>query len=366
MKKKKSQPSGAHHAPHAPRAAAVESAPAFRLTVFPKEFERHIWEEIDKRFYIILFSCWIFIYSICIFLGIKQYSEADLQESIRKRYLKEFYEAEIIEPIVSEEEEEGLGVGEEEEKKTDERADRDRGKTDETRGQSVAERAAARRAAAAARSAARGRMEAQVAGSGILGVLSAGGIGGSGDAVADVLGSAGGGVGDLDALLSSVGGLATASAAGQRSRLGSRGGGRSTGSADVTDLIQGVGSVGSASIGRKGSIRLAIGDASVSGRGSKAANRGSDEILRVINSHTDAINYCYKREAKLDPNLKGTVTVQFVINFNGRVGNVRILSNSTNNKQLESCIINKIRLWRFKEIDQREGDVTTRTKFIFG
>jgi TonB family protein len=361
MKKSKSQPS----TQRVPRAAAMESAGAFRLTVFPKEFERNIWEDLDKRFYIILFSCWIFVYSICIFLGMKEYSEADLQESIRKRYLKEFYEAEIIEPIVIEEEEGGPGIGEEEEKK-DERAERDRGRTDETRGQSAAERAQARRAAAAARGAARSRMEAQIAGSGILGVLSAGGIGGSGDAVIDVLGSAGGGVGDLDAVLSSVGGLATASSAGQRSRLGSRGSGRATGSADVTDLIQGVGSVGSASIGRKGSIRLAIGDATVSGRGSKAANRASDEILRVINSHTDAINYCYKREAKLNPNLKGTVTVEFVINFNGRVGNVRIISNSTNNKKFESCIINKIRLWRFKEIDRREGNVTTRTKFIFG
>ena len=363
MKQKKSQP----NTQGAPRAAAAGGAGAFRLTVFPKEFERNIFEELDKRFYIILLCSWIFTYTVGIILGTREYAEDALQDEIRKRYLKEFYEAEIIEPVIAEEEEEaGPGIGEEIEEKVDERAERDRGRSDEARGQSAAERAAARRSAAAARSAARRRMEAQIAGSGILGVLSAGGGGGSGDAVVDVLGSAGGGVGDLDAVLSSVGGLATASSAGQRSRLGSRGGGRATGSADVTDLIQGVGSVGSASIGRKGSIKLAIGDASVSGKGSKAANRASDEILRVINSHTEAINYCYKREAKLNPNLKGTVTVQFVIAFDGRVRDVRITSNSTNNKQLEACIKNKMRLWRFKAIDRREGNVTTKTKFIFG
>ena len=360
------QNKGQRNTQGAPRAAAAGGAGAFRLTVFPKEFERNIFEELDKRFYTILLISWIFTYTVGIILGTREYAEEDLQDEIRKRYLKEFYEAEIIEPIIEEEEEGGPGIGEEVEEQQDERAERDRGRSEEARGQSAAERAAARRSAAAARSAARRRMEAQIAGSGILGVLSAGGGGGSGDAVADVLGSAGGGVGDLDAVLSSVGGLATASSAGQRSRLGSRGDGRSTGSADVTDLIQGVGSVGSASIGRKGSIKLAIGDASVSGKGSKSANRASDEILRVINGHTEAINYCYKREAKLNPNLKGTVTVQFVIAFDGRVRDVRIVSNSTNNKKLEACIKNKMRLWRFKPIDRREGNVTTKTKFIFG
>ncbi len=64
----------------------------------------------------------------------------------------------------------------------------------------------------------------------------------SGDAVADVLGEAGGGTGDLNAVLSGVGGLATASSAGQRSRLGSRGAmARVTGSADVNELLSGVG-----------------------------------------------------------------------------------------------------------------------------
>ncbi len=225
----------------------------------------------------------------------------------------------------------------EEEPEADARAERDEGRQGEARGPSAKEVAEARRAAAAERSAARRQMEQQVAGTGVLGVLSAGGGGGSGDAVADVLGDAGGGTGDLNAILSSVGGLATASSAGQKSRLGSRGGGgRVTGSADVNELLSGVGSAGSANIGRKGSISMALDAARVSGKGSKSANRSGEELSRVINSHNDAVEYCYKREAKLNPNLKGDVLVEFVVGYNGRVKNVRITQSSLRNKKVES------------------------------
>jgi TonB family protein len=149
--------------------------------------------------------------------------------------------------------------------------------------------------------------------------------------------------------------------------LGSRGGGgRVTGSADVNELLSGVGSAGSANIGRKGSISMALETARVSGTGSKAANRSGDELSRVINSHNDAIEYCYKREAKLNPNLKGDILVEFIVGFNGRVKSVRITQSSLRNKKVESCISGRIRGWRFKPIDRKEGDVTVRQKYIFG
>jgi TonB family protein len=197
-------------------------------------------------------------------------------------------------------------------------------------------------------------------------LLSAAGGGGSGDAVVDVLGDAGAGSGDLGEILSGVGGLATATASGQRSRLGSRGGGRVGGSADVNELLSGIGSAGSANIGRRGSINMALDAASVSGKGSKSANRSSEELSRVINSHNDAIEFCYKKEAKLNPNLKGDIQVEFTVGFNGRVKAVRIVRSSLRNKNVENCISSRTRGWRFKPIDQKEGDVKVRQKYIFG
>ncbi len=129
-------------------------------------------------------------------LGNTEFDDAAAAAAARKSYLKKFYQAEIVEPIEAiEEDETGLEMGgeAEEEPEADARAERDEGRQGEARGPSAKEVAEARRAAAAQRSAARRQMEQQVAGTGVLGVLSAGGGGGSGDAVADVLGDAGGG-----------------------------------------------------------------------------------------------------------------------------------------------------------------------------
>ena len=294
----------------APKAAPRPAAPGggaagFRLTGFPKEFERNVWEDMDKRYMFIMLLSWLFVYGIAVILGSIDYDQAALAAKARQNYLDKFYQAEIVPDIVDTEEDTAEGYSDDDEEEEDERAERDRGRTAETRGPSAREIAQQRRAAAAARGAARRQMEQQIAGTGVLGLLSAAGGGGSGDAVVDVLGDAGAGAGDLGDVLSGVGGLATATSSGQRSRLGSRGGGRVDGSADVNELLSGIGGAGSANIGRKGSIKMALDDASVSGKGSKAANRGSEELSRVINSHNDAIEYCYKKESKLNPNLKG-------------------------------------------------------------
>ncbi len=352
-----------------PRTAKGPSggAAAFRLTGFPREFERNIWEDMDKRYLLIMLLSWLFVYGIAVILGAIDYDMDALARKARQNYLDKFYQAEMVPDIVEAEEETGEGFGQdEEEEEEDERADRDRGRTAETRGPSAREIAQQRRAAAAARGAARRQMEQEIAGTGVLGLLSASGGGGSGDAVVDVLGDAGTGTGDLGEVLAGVGGLATATSSGQRSRLGSRGGGRVDGSADVNELLSGIGGAGSANIGRKGSIKMALDAASVSGKGSKSANRGSEELSRVINSHNDAIEYCFKKESKLNPNLRGDVQVEFTVGYNGRVKAVRVVRSSLRNKNVENCISTRIRGWRFKPIDKTEGDVKVRQKYIFG
>ena len=214
----------------AEKPAAGRGAAAFRLAGFPKEFERNIWEDMDKRYMLIMLLSWVFTYGIAAILGSIDYDQDALAESARQKYLDKFFQAQIVSDIIEEDEADaGEGFSEEEEEEEDARAERDKGRTAETRGPSAREIAAQRRAAAAQRSAARRQMEQQIAGTGVLGLLSAAGGTGSGDAVVDVLGDAGAGAGDLGEVLSGVGGLATATSSGQRSRLGSRGGGRVSG-----------------------------------------------------------------------------------------------------------------------------------------
>jgi TonB family protein len=212
-------------------------------------------------------------------------------------------------------------------------------------------------------------MAQSVAGTGILAELSAGGAGGSGDAVYDVLGESGGagGIGDLDAVLSGVGGLQTASSSARRSQLGARStGGGPGGPVGIDNLIEGgVGASGSVSIKRQGGFSLKMEQGTVSGKGSKSTARSADAISGVVNSHADAVESCYKKEARINPNLKGSISIQFTIEFDGKVTSVRVTDSTLRNKKVEACISRIVERWRFQKIDKAEGEATFRQKFIF-
>ncbi len=356
--------------PNVQGASRPAGAGGYRLVAFPKEFERNMWESIDRRFYTILMASLALIYGLVIYLANHEYPQDLIDKEIKRKYIQKFYAAEFEEPVQDTTEEMGAGLGDEEkpEEKVDERAKRDEGKRAEATGTSASERRNMRREAAARRGAQRAAMEQAVAGSGILAELSAGGGGGSGDAVYDVLGAGGGGgVGDLEQVLGSVGGLQTASSGASRSVLGARSsGGNRSGGAGIDDLVQsGVGQSGSVSIKRQGSFAIKMEEGTVSGRGSKSANRSADAISRIIAKHADAIENCYKKESRINPNLKGSITVQFSIQADGRVENVRIIDSTIRNKNVENCVISRIRRWRFDKIDESEGDVSFRQKYIF-
>ena len=352
-----------------PKRAAA--AGGYRLVVFPKEFERNIFENIDKRFYLILVGSFVFIFMFVIILANTEYSDEALQNLLKEKYIQRAFTTEFEDTFEQEDtEEEGITIdeGQGQDQQEDERAQRDEGRRQEATGASAAERAQRARAQARARAAARAQMQQQVAGTGILGELSSSGAGGSGDAVYDVLGETGaGGVGDLENVLGQVGGLQSASSSNRRSSLGERsGGGSGRGTAGIDDLISGgVGQTGSVSINRDASFGIKGVEGSVSGKGTRSTARSQDAIGRVVAKHADAIENCYRRESRLNPNLKGSVTVQFVISPDGRVTDVRILDSSLRNRNVENCISRRVKTWRFDRIDAGEGDVTARYKWIF-
>ncbi|MBD3225988.1 MAG: TonB family protein [Caldithrix sp.] len=351
------------------------AAGGYRIRAFPKEFERNVWEELDRRFYIILLSALALIYGFVIFLGNKEFSEEFVDQEIKKKYISKVYEAEIIDESFAEEaEEEGEGAGgtlvEEEEPEVDERAKQDEGKRTEATGTSAAERRSRRARAAQARGQQRAAMEQEVAGSGVLAELAASGGGGSGDAVYDVLGESGGGaggVGDLDQVLGSVGGLETATSSSRRSRLGARSsGGGEAGPAGIDDLIEGgAGPSGSASIERRGNFSIKMEEGEITGKASKSTARSAEAITRVVNKHINAVEDCYKRQLRINPNLQGGVKVKFTILPNGRVARATIVNSTLRDNRVESCIKSRIRRWRFSRIDESEGNATFTYKFVF-
>jgi hypothetical protein len=355
------------------RRPASPRAGNFQIAGFPKEFEKSFWEGFDPRFMMILGT---FILLSIVFVVIQNMRDHSVSEEalaeVRKKALEKLYKVSIVEEEQVQEEETGEDDSGAEEDQAEEaptekevRKQQDMGKQKEVRRASAQERASQRAAASRARAAARAKAEAAVASQGVLGLLTAAGGGGEGDAVVDILGDDAGGGADLGDVMSNVGGLAVAQSSGQRTRV-AKGGGRSTSGGGIDELVEGIGTAQSSQLSRKGKIKIA-GPASVRGRGSKSANRKPDVITKILMKHQSAIDYCYQKVAKLNPNLKGEISVRFAITPDGRTRSVKVTRNTMRNKDVERCIVKRIRGWAdFPKINKKEGDVTVEQKYIFG
>ncbi len=72
-----------------------------------------------------------------------------------------------------------------------------------------------------------------------------------------------------------------------------------------------------------------------------------DQIAAVINRHIGEVIYCYEKGLQVQPGLSGRLAVRFVIGGNGIVSTAGIASNSLNDGQVENCIVNRLRGWKF-------------------
>ncbi|GAB4368552.1 MAG: hypothetical protein Kow0042_09770 [Calditrichia bacterium] len=342
-------------------------AQGFRLVGFPKEFEKSFWDVFDRRYYAILLVTWIFFYAFTFFMTTRDWQISEQEkEKIRRTYMKQLYaEIEIPAETGVEEGEGGVGYGVEEEV-----AEEVRETTQRLVSESASERVERRRAGVGARKAKRRAMEQEAAGYGVLAALTAAGGGGTGSAYADVLGEAGGvgsGLADAGALVEGTAALQAATGRGQRTRIAKGGGfGTEVGETGIDDLIQGTGVVGGTSVTRRGNITLASEETQITGAGAATSQRNPDVIDAVINQNKASVEYCYQSQLKLDPNLRGEILLSFDILPNGRVGAVKILNSTLNNRKAEQCIIRAIRRWsNFPKLEDTRGVVTIKTKFVF-
>jgi TonB family protein len=71
------------------------------------------------------------------------------------------------------------------------------------------------------------------------------------------------------------------------------------------------------------------------------------DVVAVVKRKKGAVQSCYEKELKGHPDLAGVVSVAWTVTANGGVNNVRIISNSTGNRDMESCIRRTIGGWAF-------------------
>ena len=190
-----------------------------------------------------------------------------------------------------------------------------------------------------------------------MGVQSGGpaatGPGGLGGGINPSLGGTRARAGDGDAY--GVGGLGTRGA-------GAGGGGNALG-------IGGLGTKGSGH-GRGGYGEVDLGGRGkeetifVPGRTTVVGGLSREAINRVILRHYNEIKYCYEKGLSRDPSLYGKVTVLFLIDGTGRVGDALVQQSTLGSQPVEGCMIDHVRRWAFPA-PQGGGTVQVTYPYVF-
>jgi outer membrane biosynthesis protein TonB len=89
-----------------------------------------------------------------------------------------------------------------------------------------------------------------------------------------------------------------------------------------------------------------------------------DLIGNVIKKHWSEIKYCYETELNKDPQLNGKVSMSFTIDSTGAVSQADVAETTMNNRNVESCIVNRVRRWMFPE-PRGGGEVIVTYPWIF-
>lgn len=87
-----------------------------------------------------------------------------------------------------------------------------------------------------------------------------------------------------------------------------------------------------------------------------------DQIAAVINRNQGQMTYCYEQGLKDSPGIKGRVSIAFVIGGTGSVKSANIDSTSLNAKQVEDCLLMRLKTFKFPV---PEGGVDVQVKYPF-
>lgn len=355
----------------------------------PKEFERKLFDQFDKRFGIILFISFVIHFLPAFYFAVNPPDTTIRQaeiERIQQKFARLILEKEIPEDPV--ETEQLLVVKEEDQKsRTTRRAGANvsgSGKSipgssnvDAGGSQTKESHGSAGKAGGTTQGgqSSQDKISQQVSSQGLLGLLTGSGADNKASGVADILGEKAVGDRDLDAVLGGLeklkksgkaaGGAGAGDGSGAYNR--SRKGDRTTTGTGIDALIEGIGEAKSKDIGRSGNIVVEDISSIEDERGIKSESRDPNDISEVVNRHNSSIQYCYQRELKQNPDLKGKLVIRFTITPEGKAKDVKVISSTLENANVERCVVSRISRWDdFGPIDPTRGDATFRQVYTFG
>ncbi len=89
-----------------------------------------------------------------------------------------------------------------------------------------------------------------------------------------------------------------------------------------------------------------------------------DDIQKVVKQRLSFIELCYQKYLEKKPNIQGGITLQLAIDSSGRVTKVSLVSSKLNDKNLEQCIIQKIKELNFP-VPVGMDTVTANVSLVF-
>ncbi len=102
----------------------------------------------------------------------------------------------------------------------------------------------------------------------------------------------------------------------------------------------------------------------VAGEGSSSAFRSPDAIRKAIMSQMEGIRYCFNQSLKRQSDLAGKIELEFTILTNGKVQQAKTASSSLNVPELEGCVLEVVKRWRFQPIIGGDVDVIYPLVFV--
>ncbi len=164
------------------------------------------------------------------------------------------------------------------------------------------------------------------------------GPGGLGTGINNALGGLQGGAGVGDA--QGVGGLGS-----RGSGSGGGGNGLGLGGLGTKGGGGGRGGYGNIDLGGKGKDSTRV----IPGKTTVVGGLDKDVIMKVIKRHQNEIKFCYEKELQQNAKLAGKVAVAWTIDPAGSVSEAAVSESSIGNTNVESCIVERIRRWKFPE-----------------
>ena len=146
-------------------------------------------------------------------------------------------------------------------------------------------------------------------------------------------------------------------------------GARDFGSGTINAVVDGLDKGKAKSVGRTGELVINKEEPLIEAEedGQAVGTRASEDIAVVISKHSAAIQYCYQKGLKRDPEMKGKIVIRFTVLARGTVENAEIVSSTLKNTSVESCILSRIKRWDdFGMLDDVNDRTTVRQVYTFG